>query len=221
MGNTLLAYNKENTEQKNRSMSTVSPVLTGHWKLQPQLSTTQTQVLQLMGRKQWEISVIDKAEEDFNLFHFKRFGQEGHAMHFFEKHVVLYLDSKVLRVLSALVRLEVDRVKYHHRLVANNVEVTHPDDEKRFGECKSRTTWERHHDGHEGVTIRWFLRRGVLKVFHFLNSEGRLQVELEMTTFEGQKAKCIKIYERLPFTAEMQALLDKSPHKAQLLWPQS
>lgn len=192
--------------------------LTGHWRLNPQLCSTQTDVLKLMGRKPWEISVIDKADEDFNLFHFKRKAKDGLSdIHFFEKHVVLSLDSRLLKLLSAMVRIEVDKVKYAHKLVANNVEVQHADDEKRFGVCHSRTTWEDQHEGHRGFTIRWLLTRGVLKVFHFLNERGQLQVEMEMQTVHHQSARCTKIYERAPFDPPMQKLLDESPHRAFLL----
>ena len=194
-----------------------SPSLTGHWRLNQKLCTSQTDVLRLMGRKTWEISVIDKADEDFNLFHFKRQTQGGADMHFFEKHVLLFLDSTILKIISSMMRLEVDRVKYQHKLVANNVEVDHADDEKHFGTCKSRTTWERDHEGHEGFTIRWFIRRGVLKVFHYLNDDGQLRVEMEMHCPDGRQAKCVKIYDRQPFSDAMQATLDASPHKGCLL----
>ncbi len=190
------------------------PRLTGHWRLLPAACTSQKETLKLMGRKPWELSVIDKADEDFNLFHFKRQTRDGQDMHFFEKHVILSLDSRFLKTLAALSRhLEFDKVKYAHKLVANNVEVDHVDDEKRFGPCKSRTTWEPNHEGHTGFTIRWFISRGVLKVFHFLNERGQLQVEMDMHTTQGKTARCVKIYERAPFTPEMQKLLDASPHK--------
>ncbi len=194
-----------------------SPILTGHWRLLKDRCTTQTDVLKLMGRAFWEISVIDKADEDFNLFHFKRQTKDGKDMHFFEKHVILSLDSKVLKILTSLVKIEFDKVKYSHKLVANNAEVEHHDDEKRFGPCKSRTTWETDHSGHEGFTIRWMIHRGVLKVFHFINSDGHLQVEMEMRMPSGKSAKCIKIYERAPFEPAMQEIIEKSPHKQFLL----
>lgn len=196
-------------------MAQVRGGFTGHWRLNQKLCDSQIEVLTLMGRKPWELSVIDKADEDFNLFHFKRQTKYGSDMHFFEKHVVLYLDSTLLKILAAMVRLEVDKVKYQHKLVANNLEVEHPDDEKHFGPCKSRTTWEKSHEGHTGFTIRWFISRGVLKVFHFVNDKDQLQVEMEMRRVDGKSAKCVKIYERQPtFALEMQRLLDQSPHKA-------
>lgn len=198
-------------------MAHPAPSLTGHWCLNQAQCTSQTDVLRLMGRKTWEISVIDKADEDFNLFHFKRQTQGGADLHYFEKHVLLFLDSRILKIIHAMMRLEVDRVKYHHKLVANNVEVEHADDEKHFGPCKSRTTWERDHEGHEGFTIRWFIQRGVLKVFHYLNHEGQLRVEMEMLRPDGRHAKCVKIYDRKPFSEAMQQTLDASPHKPFLL----
>lgn len=186
--------------------------LTGHWRLNQKLCTTQTDVLRIMGRKPWEISVIDKADEDFNLFHFKRQTRDGTDMHFFEKHVILSLDSRVLKLVSTLSRIEFDKVKYTHKLVANNVEVEHADDEKRFGKCKSRTTWE---GDRNGFTIRWFIQNSVLKVFHFVNANNQLQVEMEVINAQ-KTAKCIKIYDRLPFSPEMQKLLDNHVYKQQL-----
>lgn len=191
--------------------------LTGHWKLNKELCTPQSKVLQLMGRKPWEVSVIDKADEDFNLFHFRRPTKDGGYMHFFEKHVTISLDSKILKLLSAVVRIEFDKVKYTHRLTANNIEVKHLDDEKRFGECKSRTTWEKHANGKEGFAIHWFLKNGILKVFHFINDSNQLQIEMEMFHANSKTAKCIKIYDRHEFTAEMQNKLDQHEYKAMLV----
>jgi len=172
-----------------------------------------------MGRKFWELSAIDKASEEFRLIHFKKVLAENKEIHFFDKLVVIYLDSYVLKVLSALLPLEFDKVTYAHKLVANNKEKKHEDDEKRFGPCASKTTWEGKsaaHNGAEGFTIRWYVKTGILKVFHFVNPDGDLHVEMEMTTASGATARAKKVYERQPMGDEMQAYIAKSPHKAHL-----
>lgn len=179
-------------------------------------STSQVELLRLMGRKQWEISVIDKADEDFCLLHYKKRLPDGKEIHYFDKFVVIYLASNALRVLASIVKLDFDKVRYTHKLVANNVEKKHADDEKRFGQCSSRTSWEQNHDGYQGFTIRWYIGRGVLKVFHFVNHNGFLQVEMEMTTPAGKKASAVKIYERHELTEVTRKHIAESPHHQDL-----
>jgi hypothetical protein len=190
--------------------------LTGQWKLNPKKCTSQKELLQLMGRKFWEISAIDKANEDFRLIHFKKPVGEGREIHFFDKLVVIYLESTVLKLLSAILPIEFDRVRYTHKLVANNKNKPHADDEKRFGECSSKTTWDpesKENDGVEGFTIRWYVKTGILKVFHFVNSDGDLQVNMEMTNAKGKVSHAKKVYERQPMGDDMKAYIAKSQHK--------
>ena len=70
--------------------------LTGNWKLNLKKSTAQHDLLGAMGRKYWEKVCIDKADEDFCLYHFLK---PENNCHYFEKFVVIYLDSKVLKFL--------------------------------------------------------------------------------------------------------------------------
>jgi len=195
--------------------------LTGEWKLNKSKCTPQKDVLKLMGRKNWEISVIDKADENFGILHFEKKIEDGKSIHYFEKFVTIYLDSSVLKFLAAIFPIDIDRVKYSHKLIANNKEKQHENDEKQFGPCSSRTTWEKNHDGHEGFTIRWYLpKRGILKVFHFINENNELQVELEMTTNKNghnETSKAIKIYEKQETPKERIAYLNTLDYKNELI----
>ena len=192
--------------------------LSGRWKLMNEHCSSQREVLKLMGRKPWEISVIDKADEYFDLLHFTKQMPDHQSIHFFDKFVIISLDSKFLHLLSKAFT-EIDKVKYSHKLVANNVEKKHENDEKHFGVCASRTTWEKDHSGHQGFTIRWFIARGILKVFHFVNEQDQLVVEMEMTLPSNRSAKCTKIYGRTEFTHDMQNYIDNHPYKEHFVSP--
>ena len=189
--------------------------LTGNWKLNLGKSTSQYGLLGAMGRKFWEKSCIDKANEDFCLFHFQK-SVNDKIVHYFEKFVVIYLDSSVLKLLSALLPIEFDKVRYTHKLVANNQVKAFPDDEKRFGACTARTTWE-HDDNREGFMIRWYLKNMILKAFHFVNDKGELQMEMELTDHLGKVTKAIKIYDRTPFTADQSEKLNQMTYKTDLV----
>lgn len=168
--------------------------LSARWKLNVSKSTSQQQLLKVMGRKPWEVSVIDKAQEDFALLHLYHPEQKNMV---FDKRVTIFLDSKMLKLLSLLTRIEFDRVTYTHMLNANGQRVEHADDEKRFGPCGSATTW---HRAGRGFTIRWFLTGALLKVFHTVNDQGELEVQMEVKNGKGRVEKATKIYERVPWT---------------------
>lgn len=159
--------------------------LTGLWKLNLKKSSSQTELLKAMGRPTWQIWVIDKANEDFQLHHFIK-----NNIHFFEKHVVIYLDSIILKALSTMFNVDKDKVKYRHMLLANKQPVKHKDDEKQFGDCESISSYE-----NSVFTIRWYLRRGLLKVDHFINPRHELEVHMSMTTLK-QTVEAVKIYDR-------------------------
>jgi hypothetical protein len=190
-------------------------MLTGFWKLNPKKSTSQREVLKLMGRPSWQLSAIDKANENFCILHFQRKINDK-IVNYFEKFVVIYLDSTVLKLLSTILPGNIDQVKYHHKLFVNGKKQEHENDEKQFGKCSSLTTWERHNNN-EGFTIRWYIRRGILKVFHFINKNDELQVELEMTNATGETAKAVKIYERHEMPKDRQEYINHLPNKLELL----
>lgn len=185
--------------------------ITGRWKLDTAQSTDQKQMLKLMGRPFWQISVINNAEEDFRLFHFAK-TLEGQIVHYFDKHVTIYLTSTFLQVMSKILRIEFDKVRYKHKLVANGRKKAHPDDEKQFGPCESVTT-----SAEDGFTIRWYLKKGLLKVFHFVDGQDRLNVRMQYSVPSGKMEEATKIYHRVPFTEEDQRYLDRHAEKAHVI----
>lgn len=190
-------------------------VLTGQWKLNLEKCTSQSELLKEMGRKFWETSVINKANEDFCLFHFQK-EIEGKKVHYFEKFVTIYLDSAILKVLSKIFPIEIDRMSYTHKFVANNKEKIHEDDEKRFGKCSSRTIMDENEEKKRGFTIRWYIKTGVLKVFHFVNDNGQLQVEMEFTS-PKRVCKATKIYDRVEMSDENKKRFESMPYKGDVV----
>ncbi len=187
--------------------------LTGNWKLNLAKSTSQKELLVAMGKPSWVIRYIDQAEEDFVLFHFCK-NHDGKPVHYFEKFVKIYLNSTLLQIVSALFDLEYDKVSYSHKLVANNKEKHHEDDEKRFGKCISRTTWEPM-GNRQCFVIRWYLNVGLLKSTHWVNDQDELNMEMELTS--GDKVtKATKVFDRVPLS-EKQALLNAMPYKNDLV----
>jgi hypothetical protein len=167
---------------------------TGVWELNRDLTTTQVPLLKLMGRPDWQISVIDKAQERFRLLHYSK------GVHYIHKNVHIHLDSKVLDWVSKLSfgLLPFNQVTYNHWLIANNKLKSHPDDEKHFGPCESQTSFEP-----GKITIRWRLKRGLLHVEHRVNAADQLEVTLVFTDGStNQHARAVKIYDRRPLTAK-------------------
>lgn len=191
-------------------VSIESPKLTGQWRLNLDKCTSQSELLKEMGRKWWETSVINKAHEDFCLFHFQK-EIEGKKINYFEKFVSIYLDSVTLKILSKVLPIEIDRMHYTHKFVANNKEKQHEDDQKRFGPCQSRTITEAN-----GFIIRWYLKTGVLKVYHFVNPQNQLQVDMEFTS-PKKIVKATKVYDRIEMTPENKKRLETMSYKTDLV----
>lgn len=179
-------------EQKNGS-------LTARWRLNKKSCTSQKQVLKLMGRAAWEIYFIDDADEDFRLLHFKRDRPDRSQLHFFDKYVKITLNSKFLKGVS-IFWPNVNKVEYKHSLVANKNPKNHRDDQKKFGPCISRTSWESNNQGRVGFMIRWYLKNGLLKVFHYVNQEDQLCVTMYFENKQGETAECVKLYDRVQWT---------------------
>ena len=207
---------------------------TGQWRLSHEKSTSQLALLKSMKRKMWEMSVIDKADENFRLVHFCKSvnkkvpksdgsGEETKVklLHFFDIQGVIYLKSKLLKVLSTIFPIEVDKVRFHHKLVANNKEKYHKDDEKRFGPCSSFTTWEttnRWNPGLPAFVIRWHIPdKGVLKVCHTINRDGDLELRMHMVPAHGDSQSAIKVFERLPEDDDLRTYLENHPHREYLM----
>lgn len=162
---------------------------TGCWDLDHELSSSQSEFLKAMGRPYWQRVAVDKADERFRLMHF---ALDGGEMNFVDKDVKISLANKIVKVLSAITRIEFDKVHYAHKLTCNGKEVKHEDDEKRFGPCLSRTSWET-----EGFVIRWYLANGLLKVSHSVNPQGNFMMVMTFTDGVSQKeTTATKVYRR-------------------------
>jgi hypothetical protein len=192
---------------------------TSLWKLNLSLSTSQRNLLINMERPSWQIDVIDNAFEDFRLVHYY---DKEKKLHYFDKKVTIYLDSLFIKAISFITRIEFDKVKYSHRLIANQKTKSHEPDEKKFGECKSITSWE---DKYEidnkvvsGFTIRWILKNGILKVFHFINEQNKLEVRMDFYNSKTNiTSSAKKVYDRHDIPDdELKELKNSQHYKNQL-----
>jgi hypothetical protein len=93
--------------------------------------------------------------------------------------------------------VEFDKVCYRHRLLENAV-VEHVDDEKRFGPCRSKTTVVKDVSQNMVVTVKWFLKTGLLLVNHFVDEQDRLHEELHFYPMGKGTTPCTasKVYHR-------------------------
>jgi len=191
-------------------------LFTGCWDIDHKLSTPQSEFLKAMGRPYWQRVAVDKANERFRLIHF--IAQQGnHKLHMFDKDVKIFLTNGLVKMLSKMTSIEFDKVDYSHRLTCNGKEVDHKDDEKRFGDCKSRTTWESDM-GKQGFVIRWYLNQGLLKVFHYISDQGNFTMVMTFTDGKTQKAtSATKVYRKSRPTPEDVSYLQNHPHKALLV----
>jgi len=207
--------------------------LTGHWVLDHERTPCQKDFMKSLGRPSWQISVVNGADETFFLMHFARRTKPGVAvpwLHLFDKRVDLCLNSTILRAISRV--WEVDRVSYRHALTANGAEVHHADDEKRFGPCTSRCSWEpadndrRVPGGTSGtMVLRWYLRNGLLVVRHTLNMAGSgvpaddtLHVKMTFTSAADQSQTSVdKFYTRHPFTKDQLGFINAHALRESLL----
>ena len=173
--------------------------LTGLWQLDHKLCDSQEKLLTNMGRVYWQRKVIDFADEKFFLLHFQR-----GDLHYFLKRVDIYLAGKTFAKWTKILKLEFDKVHYAHTIKANCKEVEHKDDEKRFGDCTSVTSWGVSLPGvpaDAGFTIRWRLQKGVLKVQHIVTNDDILECHMTFTKPDGSSTQAVKRYRRLPFEA--------------------
>lgn len=192
----------------------MSRSLTGCWRLNHEWSTSQYDLLTVLGRPFYQKSVIDRADEEFVLFHFLDSAKQN--THFFEKYVTIQLLPSVVSMVKKLMpflNIEITHVKYHHMLVANGQLKKHEEDQKQFGVCESRTTWSDQLPS-PGFTIRWYLKNGLLKCDHFVDQDDRLNMVMEFThADQKQVARAVKKYERGVMSPPHQALLDQHKYK--------
>jgi hypothetical protein len=200
---------------------------TGMWVLDLELTeqiraakgyNTKADLLRQMGRNQFEISVIDKANERFRLIHMRKPG-EKHVVHMFDKKVRIFLDSRLLKSVAAVTNLiggvikPVDQVHYHDILHNAGIQ-KHAPDQKRFGECTTLSTFD---EDTQTFVIRWNLSQGLLKVSHIVSPQDKLEVVMD---FYGSRdpqtelplARSIKVYKRVPMEESDQKALATHKH---------
>ena len=175
---------------------------TGLWKINHKYSSNQRTLLKAMDKPEWQIYVINEAQEMFRLVHYtRRVGDKD--IHFFGKKVSIYLNSILLKALSMIPLLTVkfDQVNYNHNLIANNKSYHHEDDQKQFGECTSVTTWKDPEKGEEqgSFVIKWYLKNNsrCMTVTHTITSDDRLKIHIH---YGGSDT--YKVYDRVSFTEE-------------------
>lgn len=171
-------------------------MITGYWKLDREKSASQKEVMKIMGRKWYEIRIIDHVDEHFML---KLFDVPN-------KIPKLTMKAKLfvrLEVLKRFPKIPVKNMSYNHVLNANPKTLQHhPDDAKGFGDCESLSTW----DEKTGTfTINWIMTRGVtksgkkltsvLRVDHRLRSDNELEAVMHIE-WGDEEATCTKVYNR-------------------------
>lgn len=167
-------------------------MISGHWQVSNTKSTSQHDLLKAMGKPSWQISVVDHASEDFRLLHY--FADKTHVI---EKKAKIFLDSKVLALLCKILNIPFNQISYEHTFTCNGNKQDHPNDEKQFGDCSSRSTWDKN-----GVfVIRWYLTCGILKAVHKVNGN-EMRMEIEFVSPCGKKCEAVKVYERAAWTEE-------------------
>ncbi len=173
---------------------------TGYWKLNRQRTGSQTDLLKRMGRAAYERWAIDKADEDFRLQHYVKEGKDKHGntkrLHIFRKDVTIYLFPSIVRLMKIVYpSISLNRVSYTHVLKCNRKPKEHKDDEKGFGPCSSRCSWD---DAKQTFTIRWEIKgRGILKVDHWVEpAADQLHARLTMNDGRGVPAVSVKVYDR-------------------------
>lgn len=193
--------------------------ITGRWVLDRAKSTSQKDILRMMGRPDWQIKVIDQADEDFFVLQFRHVSAQGQVTHSMYKQVRIYLvDNNLLRGIGdffqTMTGISLTAVEYKHHLIANAKAANFADDEKRFGPCSARTFLD-NKTNQTGISIHWFLQTSppvTLKVFHFINSDGNLQIDMECN---GSKAT--KIYNRVDLKPEDKELIESHKFRKELL----
>lgn len=183
--------------------------LSGLWRLDHGATNSQIELLKAMERPFWQLQVINKSDEDFRLFHFHK---PEENIHFFDKKVNIYLASIVLKILSKIINIPYDQVSYKHKLTANSKRKDHEPDAKEFGKCYSICSWEKNSEGHNGLMIRWFIKPGLLKVFHHVNDNDRLVCNMHMQNSKGKDIYATKRYKRIPFRPDDEKELQDSKY---------
>lgn len=165
----------------------------GKWLINHDLSSEQKPLLKAMGRADWQISVIDKAQEDFELIHEVQ-EKNGKMYNVFTKNVRMFLNSSFLTIISKLIQIPFTEIKYNHTFTENK-KTHYQNDEKGFGECESIVTYN---PTKNVFTIRWLLKCGILICNHSLPDNDTFRIDMTLKQDTNSKDLCVhKVYKRI------------------------
>ncbi len=180
--------------------------LTGVWTLNQKKSSSQRPLLQALGKPDWQINIIDDADETFILGHCL----DKQGVHVVYKKVDIFLRASILKLISWV--YPINRIEYEHTIRGDKVRVFHKADQKQLGDCYTLAYWD---SDTQSFVIRWFLKDagGILVSSHTIDDEGNLRVTMTFTNVKGQTCTVFKCYERREMTkAQMDTLcnIDRS-----------
>jgi hypothetical protein len=179
--------------------------LTGFWVLNTAKSSSQKPLLVALGKADWQIKIIDDADENFLLGHCV----DKKGVHVLHKEVLIFLRASILRLVSWI--YPVNRIEYQHSIRADGKPVFHPDDQKQLGDCDTVASWDQKT---QSFVIRWYLKKpaGLLISSHTIDEEGSLKVTLTFTNPSRETCKVYKCYDRHELSAQqIQKLRDLDP----------
>jgi hypothetical protein len=189
----------------------MSTHFTGRWELDIEKSSSQKNLLKAMGKPAWQRKVVDGANELYNIFQFKRTTKTGKSVYFYDISSKIFLVSKILKFIPF------SSVKYSHTIVANKKEIKHLNDEKKFGDCTSRTE-QLTGQSHPTFVVRWYLQSGILKVSHIFISDKKdpmkdvFRTDIVFTNKSGESVSSFKIFKRLKLRPKDLKYISKSKY---------
>lgn len=202
----------------------MAPSFSGFWVLDKDVTPSQKDfmkkgLLRYDSLTDYKVSVIDNADEELRLFHFRRTHKvTGRTLDWFEKKARLFLRNKYLNFL-AIFGVDLREIVYEDVLYCNGQNQEHPKDGKGFGKHQSLTEMR---DNGSTMRITWVIPklRGVLQVDHRVNTDNTmLTVTMSMrhTTDPEVKHTVTKMYRRSPWRPEDHDFLCTHPQRAYLV----
>lgn len=179
--------------------------LSGFWVLNHAKSSSQKPLLLALGKAEWQIKIIDDADEHFLLGHC--LDQKG--VHVVHKEVSIFLRANILKLVSWI--YPINRIEYEHTVRADGKRVFHPSDQKQLGDCDTVAVWDKKT---QAFVIRWFLTKpaGLLVSSHSIDEDGSLRVTLTFTNAARETCQVYKCYDKHELDArQIQKLRDLDP----------
>jgi hypothetical protein len=193
----------------------MSAHFTGRWELNHEETKSQKDLLSKMGRPKWQINVVDGADENYTIFELMSLSKSNQEIYKFDITVKIFLNNGFLKLFSPIIPFST--VKYKHQMVAHKKEVKHPNDKKDFGDCTSRTEWIKDAKNPTFI-VRWYLKKGILKVIHTIYKHETdimkdvFTTDLQFTTIDGKVAKSKKVFKRIKLRPKDLKYIRKTKH---------